>query len=198
MPAIELDRSNPSRVYLRGNTFAIKDKIKAAGGHWDADQRAWWLGLAKLAIAEQLAGAASAEPAAEKPADQPLADDAKILGKATYKGRAGYLLLWEGETKRGPAAKLAMRDGSKTFWASLGDYQIDKLYRDRDYRGGRHEPGMTFGRLKRLQADFRQAKLKGIEPCGKCGGIHSEADLGCYFCGCPRCPGAHGDLCDDD
>jgi hypothetical protein len=32
------------RTYLRGNTYGVKDLIKAAGGHWDGDEKAWWFG----------------------------------------------------------------------------------------------------------------------------------------------------------
>ena len=32
------------RSYLTGSTYDIKDAIKSAGGHWDPDRRAWWIG----------------------------------------------------------------------------------------------------------------------------------------------------------
>ena len=32
------------RTYFRGETFSHKEAIKNAGGHWDKDQRAWWIG----------------------------------------------------------------------------------------------------------------------------------------------------------
>lgn len=35
------------RVYVRGNSFPYRDAIRAAGGHWDADEKAWWVGVAK-------------------------------------------------------------------------------------------------------------------------------------------------------
>ncbi len=133
---------------------------------------------------------------AEPKAPETVRDDQRILGKATYKGKPGYLILWMGTTSRGEAAKLAFRDGGKIFWADMADVQVDKEYHDREYRG-RMEPGMTFGRLKRLSAEYAQAKKDGIEPCGKCGGIHR--DQGCYMCGCTRCDGAQpGGLCEDD
>ena len=49
------------RVYVLGQTFAMKDAIKSAGGHWDADRKAWWVGAAKRAELE--AAIASAKPA---------------------------------------------------------------------------------------------------------------------------------------
>jgi hypothetical protein len=180
-----------SRLYLRGDTYALRSKIKEAGGHWDPDQRAWWLGTAKRAVAEQLAGAAPDGGSCDR---DEVTDDTKIVGKASYKGTSGYLILWMGQTRRGEAAKLAFRDG-RVFWADMGEVTIEKTYQDREWHG-RIEPGMTFGRLKRLREEYSQAKRDGIEPCGKCGGIHRDG--GCYMCGCTRCEGAHGGLCEDD
>lgn len=90
-------------------------------------------------------------PVERKP-DEPLRDDAKLLGKAQYKGHE-YLLLWEGQTKRGTsAAKLAFRDGSKTFWADAGEYSVTKRYQD-----AYHGP-MTLGKLNRMADEFQAAK----------------------------------------
>lgn len=43
------------RVYFCGNTFAIKDKIKSIGGHWDGERKQWWVGSAKKAKAARTA-----------------------------------------------------------------------------------------------------------------------------------------------
>ena len=49
---IQIDKNTASsRVYLRGDTYAVKDKIKSIGGHWDADQKAWWVARSKEADA---------------------------------------------------------------------------------------------------------------------------------------------------
>jgi hypothetical protein len=45
-PGITLQREG-SRVYVAGNTYPVKDAIKAAGGHWDGDRKQWWVGAAK-------------------------------------------------------------------------------------------------------------------------------------------------------
>ncbi|OFW37672.1 MAG: hypothetical protein A3J29_06265 [Acidobacteria bacterium RIFCSPLOWO2_12_FULL_67_14b] len=52
-----------ARVYVLGQTFALRDAIKSAGGHWDAERKAWWIGATKRAELE-------AAIAAAKPADQ--------------------------------------------------------------------------------------------------------------------------------
>lgn len=154
-------QSEGRRHYLMGAPFAVKDRLRSAGCKWDADRRAWWTG--KRALAEQLAAACSETAAVsggERTAEA-LRDDDEIAGKARYKGRE-YLLVWEGPTKRGRAAKLAFNDGSKVFWAAAGEYQITKRYEERQDRWGRWS-GMTFGRLKRLREEHAEAKRTGVD-----------------------------------
>jgi hypothetical protein len=82
--------------------------------------------------------------------DESLTDDSKILGRAAYKGKSGYLVLWHGVTKEGKrATKLAFRDGTKTFWGN-GDVVIEKMY---------DEP-ITFGKLNRLAKEFAAEKAQ--------------------------------------
>lgn len=187
-------QSEGRRHYLIGNTYPIKDRLRAAGAKWDADRRAWWTG--KRELAEQLAGAAPAgeagsSPSSERPTES-LSSDSEIAGKAQYKGKE-YLLVWSGVTRRGPAAKLAFRDGSKVFWAPLGEVKITKVYQEREYRG-RREPGMTFGRLERLREEYAQAKREGNEDgipngrrycCEECGEFVVRGDgSSCWETGC--------------
>lgn len=178
-------KSEGRRHYLLGDTYAIKDKLRNAGAKWDADRRAWWTG--KKDVAERFAGAAAqpavseVAPASDRAADR-LTDDSSIAGKATYKGKT-YLLVWEGETKRGQAAKLAFADGSKIFWANHGEYQVTKRYQERDVRGaygrstGRTE-SMTFGRLQSLRESYAKAKAEGNDD-----GIRNGQSYYCEECG---------------
>lgn len=193
MQTITLDIQS-SRVYLRGNTFAAKDQIKAAGGHWDADARAWWIGKTKLAEAQRIAAAPVAASATTERKPETVSDDTVIVGKASYKGKSGYLVLWTGTTSRGQAAKLAFRDGSKIFWANLSEVCIEKRYHCHEYRG-HSEPGMTFGRLNRLRDDFKAGKASGksdmelrpeggryCEACGHDGDACADMDCTCRSC----------------
>lgn len=88
---IEIERIG-RRSYLRGNTYGIKDALRAAGAHWDAEQRAWWIG--SDAKARELAGQASAAQPAEgqEREREQLGDDARLAGKARYR-KGLYLLL---------------------------------------------------------------------------------------------------------
>jgi hypothetical protein len=45
-------KSNGRRHYIVGNTFSVKDALRAAGCRWDADEKAWWTG--KKDVAEEL------------------------------------------------------------------------------------------------------------------------------------------------
>jgi hypothetical protein len=54
------------RVAVRGNTFPVKDKIKALGGRWDGTQRAWMVPVATAPQALALVG---------KPVPSPSAND---------------------------------------------------------------------------------------------------------------------------
>jgi hypothetical protein len=118
-----------------------------------------------------------------------LRDEDKIAGKARYKGKE-YVMVWEGTTSRGQAAKLSFSDGSKVFWANAGEYEVVKRYEAREYRG-RTEP-MTFGKLKSLRAKFQCAKAEGYDDgrpngsryeCEECGEIVTRGQGSCWETG---------------
>lgn len=48
MTMIEI-KTQGQRHYLVGNTFPIRDTLKAAGFHFDRDNRSWWTGKRELA-----------------------------------------------------------------------------------------------------------------------------------------------------
>lgn len=179
------------RFYLVGNTFPIKDQLRSCGAKWDADRRAWW--TSKLDVAERFAGAepaASSDAAPDSRPSDTLTDDSRIAGKATYKGKP-YILVWEGETRRGRACKLAFSDGSKVFWADAADVQVTKRYDSREYRG--RVEHMTFGRLARLREKFARARGQGYEDgicdgqtyeCPECGERVVRGHGSCWETGC--------------
>ncbi|HKY40745.1 MAG TPA: hypothetical protein VJN18_32645 [Polyangiaceae bacterium] len=156
-------QSEGRRHYLIGNTYPIKDKLRAAGAKWDSDRKAWWTG--KRDLAEQLASGASAEaaPAAESGSSPSASREAPgegaiVAGRATYKGKTYYVAgrVERGRThyddrasavtsRDGSRILLLFRDGSSQFWAARGDVQIGKTY-DRP---------QTIGRLKRFAEEAR-------------------------------------------
>ncbi len=162
------------RAYVLGDTFAIKDKIKSMGGHWDADRRAWWLAANQKDKLDAIIGARQA--VTQQQAQAGMTDRDMIAGKAEYKGKT-YLLLWEGTTSRGTqAAKLAFRDGSKTFWADAAEYRVSKRYR---------EP-ISLQRLNKLAAEYKSGERQDHTDqvrCIHCGEWTLEGDDWCMACG---------------
>lgn len=147
------------RHYIEGAPYEARHALKEAGCRWDPEHRAWWTGKADRAaeLVKRLAGREAKPPshAIEK-------SDRVIAGRATYKGKS-YLLLFEGETRRGRGVKLAFRDGSKTFWAKdLEDVTITRRYQKRRS-------------LAELESYAKAAKTGDI--CAECGtaGTFGEA-----------------------
>lgn len=158
------------RHYLRGNTFPIKDAIRAAGGKWDRDAGAWWTG--KRDVAEQLVADAAATPVAAKGpgsdrgarGDEKVSPDTVILARVNYRGRPA-LMLWEGTTSRGLGAKLASMDGARIFWAERSEVTVVRQYgpaSDSSYgrngwgrRQARGQQPMTFGRLNAFREEMK-------------------------------------------
>lgn len=124
------------RVYLRGNTYPIKDRLRDAGAKWDADAKAWYVGTQRRALAEQLAAQVAQAPsagAASSPDRQAPGTGATVAGRAEYKGRT-YYVAGRAEPGRsrydrefvhpvvsgdGSRVLLYSRDGSLQFWARL-------------------------------------------------------------------------------
>lgn len=53
------------RSYLRGDTLAVRGLLRDGGCHWDAEQRAWWIG--DDTTAQQVAAEARTAPAEAAP-----------------------------------------------------------------------------------------------------------------------------------
>lgn len=156
------------RCYVLGNTYPLKGAIKSAGGHWDGDRKAWWVGSNKREGLEKIVRGA-------KPVEKQYATglDQKMKGKAIYKGKT-YPYSFLGETKNGPAAKLHFRDGTKDFWAHASEITVVKEYR---------EP-ISLRRLNEMAEDYKKS--------GSGRGNSGFRDNGCWECRrlgdyCPRC-----------
>jgi len=198
--AIEI-RTEGRRHYLRGDTYPLKDALRAAGCKWDADAKAWWTGKRETAeqLAAQLGASSSAAPSvetAERPQAQAPGLDATVAGRAQYKGKTYYVAgrvargrtHWDDElraveSRDGSRLLLYFRDGSSQFWAAADAVQILKSYR---------RPTTIQG--LRDYADQRKAEDRGEAECPTC-----ERHCTCgtdRFCshhhdGCDRC-GAEG------
>lgn len=155
------------RVYLTGDTFAIKDQIKGMGGHWDVDRRSWWVGIAKQAEAERLAASTpSASPDALRPKQDP--SDIRLTGKGKYKGRSYFL---GSRTRDGAKVRCLTLPDDKgdylDFWAAIAEVTVEKTYSPREYRG--RTEYTTLGSIASFVAREKRTRADGGETCAECG-----------------------------
>jgi len=193
--AIEI-RTEGRRHYLRGDTYPLKDALRAAGCKWDADAKAWWTGKRETAesIVEQVATHDSAAESAPERTAPGLG--AVVAGRVTYKGRTYYLagrvvrgrthyddVVSVVESRDGSRVLLYFRDGSSQFWAAADAVQVVRRY----------QRPTTIERLREFAAEQRGIERGEVE-CPVC-----ERSCTCgtgRFCshhhdGCDRC-GAEG------
>lgn len=167
-----------ARVYATGNTFAVKDRLKGMGCHWDADRRQWWIGAVKAEEMERVLAAA-----ADAPAEPEDTDRVRLYGKAEYRGRTYYVrALKQDET----AARLVSLDGQVDFWKEIGDgpdrARLVKRYPARQVGRGRYvrTEYTTLGSIRRFIA--RQANP--ATATGRCTECDTYGPLGEY---CKEC-----------
>ena len=185
--AIQIEEAG-SRLYVVGDTFAHKNEIKALGGHWDGERRAWWVGTAKRPQIEELVARLS-DPNAPKPKQDP--DDIRLTGKGRYKGRdyfAGSI------TRDGLKVRLLTLPNEKgeflDFWASCSEVEEIKRYepRERSFRGRTEVTYTTLGSIAKFVASQKKAEAEGKPACGVCGkrgDLHHDLETGmmcCYSC----------------
>lgn len=65
------------RTYIRGATYPIRDTLRNAGAHWDADEKAWWIG--DDAKAQAIATAHAVPVEAPTPASTPKSAPARMV-----------------------------------------------------------------------------------------------------------------------
>lgn len=157
-----------SRIYLTGDTFAVKDKIKSMGGHWDGDRRAWWVGAAKAAAAQQLVDGLASDSKAAKQDPK----DIRLTGKGRYKGREYYA---GSMTRDGLKVRLLTLPDAKgdylDFWAFCSEVEQTKAYQPREhtYRGRTETRYTTLGSIAEFIADQQEARANGEPECAGCG-----------------------------
>jgi hypothetical protein len=158
------------RLYLIGDTFAIKGRIKGMGGHWDGDRRAWWIGVGKQSEVESLLKEIGAGFDLKNPVDRAIRadqleeagrsdeaerlrsgkapkedpDNIRLTGKGEYKGRSYYL---GARTRDGQRVRCLTLPDDKSeyldFWADVQEVRITKTYQPREVWDGRWNSGRT-------------------------------------------------------
>jgi hypothetical protein len=113
-----------TRIYVTGNTYAVKDRLKAAGCHWDGERRQWWIGTAK---ADKISGIVGKLDGQDVPTEE---REVTVLGKARYKDRS-YYVRWFGRCKSGADKfRLTTLDAKIDFWADASACEWEKKYQE--------------------------------------------------------------------
>ncbi len=158
-----------ARVYVVGNTFAIKAQLKEAGCHWDTDRKQWWIGIAKRDSIASIVGESDGKEiktSKEELADRPCS------GKVEYKGRTYYVI---GQSDKTGKLWLTVLDCSIDFWALTSDCKWVKRYQSRQEWDGRRYSGktvevhQTVGKIRRFIESEKTAVKSGAERCCECG-----------------------------
>lgn len=128
------------RIYITGNTFPVKDKIKAMGGHWDNDRKMWWIGVQARAQVEQLVAAAGPSTYTPTPIDR----NARVYRKVRYTGKSGSTRIYYvvAESKSGKY-RLTTLDLSIDFWVDASACESIKVYEPVVRRGFYGRPDTT-------------------------------------------------------
>lgn len=175
--AIAIEKSG-ARVYLVGDTYAVKDRIKSLGGHWDGDRKAWWIGATKEAAVKELVAGLTSNGSAQVAERSGVSDNSKVVGKCQYKSKS-YYILWMGRCGNGAEkAHLTVLDGSIDFWADLSACQITKRYQPREYRG--RTEYTTLGSIRKFIERQREGERTGniCCECGKAGELVRDLEDG--------------------
>lgn len=118
MSTLDINLSREGRrTYIVGDTFRIKDDIKAAGGHWDADRRAWWLG--DHAKAESLVAGVKAAPPAPVATYARIGDGWGIRGKGLVVGASVTVEKRDGAKKTEKVTAVVSTDADGTVLANI-------------------------------------------------------------------------------
>lgn len=127
-----------SRLYFRNSPFSAKDRIKRLGGHWDGEERCWWIGTAKRAEAEALVAALNGGITAES---AKAAESVDLDPNTTPPGIVADKLDDAGRTKEAEA----LREPPKE------DLSKCRVYAQVEYKGRRYHQIARTGDGSRLR-----------------------------------------------
>ncbi len=178
--SITIEREG-SRIYISGDTFAIKDRLKALGCHPEPGPSGfrWWIGVAKAAQIYALVDSVkNADPNAPKPKQDP--NDIRLTGKGIYKGRTYYAGSMTRDGLKVRLLTLPDKDGNYLdFWALCSEVEQTKVYQIREYRGQKQYTtlGSIFSFIERQK---NPATRRG--ECTECG-AYGPSGESCSECG---------------
>lgn len=166
-----------TRIYITGNTYPVKDRLRSAGCHWDGERKQWWIGAVKASAIEGIVGKLDGQ------AVETEEREVTVLGKATYKGRS-YYVRWAGRCKTGAEKfRLCSLDGKLDFWAAAELCQWAKRYEEPRSLDGirRYVERLKSGEEKPAQYRTDDYLITGdgthlVKVMGSRGGYWREAD----------------------
>lgn len=158
-----------TRIYVCGNSYAVKDRLKSAGCHWDGDRKQWWIGAAKADAIASIVGNLDGK---EVKQDKSELANRRCEGKVEYKGKAYYVI---GVSEKTGKLWLTVLDCSIDFWAAETACKWIKRYGSTErwagYGRGTVEEYQTVAKISRFIAKSKQERetLKsGRIPAGWC------------------------------
>lgn len=163
------------RIYLLGDTYPVKDRIKQLGGHWDGERKAWWVGKVKQADVASLVTELASKPQTPAARMKESPDTIRLTGKGKYKGRTYYA---GAVTKDGMKVRLLTLPDANgdylDFWADCSQVEEVKRYQPREVWNGRRGGGTvtqytTLGSIADFIAKEKKNKANGGEVCAECG-----------------------------
>ncbi|TXH55356.1 MAG: hypothetical protein E6Q97_08950 [Desulfurellales bacterium] len=164
-----------SRVYITGNSYPVKERLKAVGCHWDAERKQWWIGTGKRETIEAvLAGTDGAEPTETEKQEQ--LSRKPLIGKIEYKGRVYFGIGYSTRTRK---YHLTVMDCSIEFWALETECTIVKQYEARQYRG--QSIPQTIAGLRRFMEQQKNSATRRVQ-CVECDAWHNVGES-CRECG---------------
>lgn len=172
-----------ARIYVTGDTYAVKDQLKDLGCHWDSQRKGWWIGAAKAneieTFVEENGGGLEQPPVVAPPqATDPTEDnvsDNTAYGRAQYKDRTYFVV-----GKAPGRLQLSNLAGTFHFWTAESKCRWLKEYRPREGRL------RSLGELREwIQTNQESDRRRG--QCTECGewGMMGESCSDChegYFC----------------
>ena len=125
--ALAHDEAQQARAAITGNTYPIKDQLKALGGRWNPDQNAWMVPTEKADQARALVATGKSLPSPQK---QPLSEtEQRLFDKQGLSGSADTAATTNGVTRQGirTGDRIAIRylDDNKTATYTLTDVRND-------------------------------------------------------------------------